>query len=354
VPPNASYNAGDAELTRSIGVFNAHDDFPVILAKQRFEGIYDSLRTYWIPQFRAGGVNVVVGAIFTPTIYVPEGALRHALWALDAMFTEVADNAGDVEIALSVPDIERITARGKIAVLVALEGAEPAGQDLATLRILHRVGLRMVSLTHARRTLFADGNFENETRGGLSRAGRRAVKEMNRLRIVVDITHASDQTTRDILETTTAPVIASHSNARAVHHHPRNLTDDMLRAIAATGGVVGAVAVPNFISAEAPTVRTWVDHIEHMIEVAGIDHVGIGTDFFHYGWNAGAAPGIAESDFGGPRSSFVRAEFAGMQSPEDLPRLTTELRRRGLGEAELRQIYRTNFLRVLSAVEAGG
>ena len=174
---------------------------------------------------------------------------------------------------------------------------------------------------------------------------------MNRLGIVVDVTHASDQTTRDILETTTKPVIASHSNARAVHHHLRNLTDDMIRAIGQAGGVVGAVAVPNFISGGEPTVHAWADHIAHMIEIAGIDHVGIGTDFFHYGSNVGAAPGIAESDFGGPRSSFVRAEFAGMQSPEDLPALTAELRGRGLREAELRKIYRTNFLRVLSAVE---
>ena len=154
------FTDADADLTRRIGIINGHDDFPVIMAKQRFDGVFDSLRTYWLPQFRAGGVSGVVGAIFTPSVYVPEGALRHALWVLDGLFTEIEDNAGEIEIARSAADVRRITGAGKVAVLVALEGAEPLGQDLAALRLLHRLGLRMVSLTHARRTLFADGNWE--------------------------------------------------------------------------------------------------------------------------------------------------------------------------------------------------
>jgi membrane dipeptidase len=350
---NRYFTAADAELTRKIGIFNSHDDFPLIMAKQRFDGVYDSLRTYWLPQFRAGGVSVVVGAIFTPTIYVPEGALRHALWVLDGLFTEIEENRDDIEVALSVADIQRINTQGKIAVLVALEGAEPLGQDLSTLRLLYRLGLRVVSLTHARRTLFGDGNFENVTRGGLSRAGRRAVKEMNRLGIIVDVTHASDQTTWDILEVATKPVIASHSNARTVQDHLRNVTDDMIRAIAAKGGVLGAVAVPSFVTDGEPTISRWVDHIEHIVTLVGIDHVGVGTDFFHYGWTVGAAPGIAEADWG-PRSGYVRSEFAGMQSPEDLPGLTMELRKRGFSEGDLRKVYRDNYLRVMAAVTEGG
>lgn len=350
---NRYFTTADAELTRKIGIFNSHDDFPLIMAKQRFEGVYDSLRTYWIPQFRAGGVSVVVGAIFTPTIYVPEGSLRHALWVLDALFTEVEDNAGDIEIARSLADIKRINQQGKIAVVVALEGAEPAGADLSTLRLLYRLGLRIASLTHARRTLFGDGNFENETRGGLSHIGRKAVKEMNRLGIIVDVTHASDQTAWDILETSTKPVIASHSNARAVQHHERNLTDDMIRAIARTGGVVGVVAVPSFVTDGEPTITRWVDHLEHIVSLVGIEHVGVGADFFHYGWSVGAAPGIAEIDWG-LMSASVRTEFAGMLTPRDLPALTAELLKRGFSEGDLSKIYRGNYFRVMGAVAEGG
>jgi len=345
------FTEADAALTRAIGVVNTHDDFPIVIAKRRFDGVYDSLRNHWLPQFRAGGVASVVGAIFTPSVYVPDGALRHALWVLDGLLTEVDENRDRIEIARSAADLRRINDAGRIAVLVALEGAEPLGQDLAALRLLHRLGLRMLSLTHARRTLFADGNWENETRGGLSRAGRRAVAEMNRLGVVVDVSHGSDRTTLDILAATVRPVVASHSNARALCDHPRNVTDETIRAIAQTGGLVCVVAVPSFVSAGDPTVARWVDHVEHIVSVAGIDHVGVGTDFFHYGWEVGAAPGIAESD-AGPREGYVRSEFTGMQSPADLPGLTAELRRRGFSEASLRQIYRDNFLRVLAAVEA--
>jgi len=129
------FTPADAELTRKIGIVNLHDDFPLIIAKERFEGVYDSLRRYWLPNFRAGGVNVVLGAIFTPTVYVPDGALRHACWVLDALITEVEENLDQIEIARSVTDIGRINGQGKVAVVVAFEGMEPLGQDLSVLRL---------------------------------------------------------------------------------------------------------------------------------------------------------------------------------------------------------------------------
>ena len=159
----------------------------------------------------------MVAAIFTPSVYVPEAALRHALWSLDGLLTEIDDNRDDIERrALDRRHRTHQPGTGKVAVLLALEGAEPLGQDLSTLRLLHRLGLRMVSVTWARRTMFGVGDWEHEDRGGLTAIGRRAVAEMNRLGIVVDVSHGSDETTRDILEVSTKPVIASHANARAL------------------------------------------------------------------------------------------------------------------------------------------
>lgn len=350
IPASSGYfTDADAALTRKIGIVNLHDDFPVAILKQRFDGVYDSLRTYWLPRFRAGGVGAVVAAIFTPSVYVPEAALRHALWSLDGLLTEIDDNRQDIEVARSTADIQRINREGKVAVLLALEGAEPLGQDLSALRLLYRLGLRMLSVTWARRTAFGVGDWEHADRGGLTAIGRRAVAEMNRLGIVVDVSHGSDATTRDILGVSTRPVIASHANARALREHPRNLTDDVIRAIAASGGVVGAVAVASFIAEEPPTIPRWVDHIEHLIEVAGIDHVSIGADFYHYQRVIAAAQGIADLD-GGPAPGQARSTFAGMQNSQDLPGLTAELRRRGLSEGELRKIYRDNALAVIAAV----
>ncbi len=346
------FTPADADLTRKIGIINLHDDFPIAIAKQRFDGVYDSLRTYWLPRFRAGGVGAVAAAIFTPSVYVPDGALRHAVWLLDGLLIEIEENRDSIEVALTAADVRRINTQGKVAVVLAVEGAEPLGQDLAVLRLLHRLGLRMLSLTWARRTAFGAGNWEHDSAGGLTRLGRRAIGEMNRLGIVVDVSHGSDQTTADVLAESRHPVIASHANARALHDHPRNLTDDTIRAVAATGGLVGAVAVPGFIDVAEPTIARWADHIVHLIEIAGIDHVAIGADFYRYEREIHAAQGIAEAD-GAPFPGAAQFAFPGMESSEDLPGLTAELTKRGLSETDLRKIYRDNFLRVMSAVVDG-
>lgn len=341
------YTNEDAALTRRIGILDAHNDFALTIITRRFEGEYDSLRTYWLPRFRAGGVTVVVAPVFISSAYLPEGALRRAIQMIDGLTQEIEDNRDQIELARSVTDIERITAAGKVAVLLAFEGAEPLGQDLAALRLFYQVGLRMLSFTWMRRTAFGDGTWENETRGGLSRLGREAVREMNRLGIVVDVSHASDQTTWDILATSTAPVIASHSNARALRDHPRNVTDEMIRAIAASGGTVGIVAVSGFITDGTPTIATWVDHLEHIVAVAGIDHVAIGADFAHHLYEIGASQEIAGWRPGGKTASVP---FTGMLNPDDFPGLTAELGRRGYGEADLAKIYHQNLLRVLRQV----
>jgi membrane dipeptidase len=337
----------DRALTQRIGILDAHNDYALAVAKRRRDGVYDSLRTYWLPRFRDGGVRVVVSPVYIGSAYLPEGALRQAIDIVDALSIEISENQDQIELARSYADIERINGEGKVAAILAFEGAEPLGQDLAALRLFYQVGLRMLSFTWMRRTAFGDGTWENDTRGGLSRLGHEAVREMNRLGIIVDVSHASDQTTWDILGTSVKPVIASHSNARAVQDHPRNVTDDMIRAIAASGGVVGVVAVSRFVTDGMPTIARWVDHIEHIVGVAGIDHVGIGADFAHHLYEIGASNEVASWR---PDDVTSHTPFAEMLDPDDLPGLTAELRRRGFSEGDLAKIYHKNFLRVMREV----
>jgi membrane dipeptidase len=205
----------------------------------------------------------------------------------------------------------------------------------------------MLSFAWMRRTAFGDGAWENDSRGGLTRLGRQAVHEMNRLGIIVDVSHSSDQTTWDILETSSQPVIASHSNARARLDHPRNLTDDMIRAIAASGGVIGAVAVAAYIAEGESTITHWADHIDYLVQVAGIDHVAIGCDFYDDIQMMGASHDIAAW---GPAGGLGTLRVEGMRSWEDLPALTTELLRRGYSETDLDLMYHQNFLRILGTV----
>ena len=338
------FTAADTELTRRIGILDAHSDLMLGLLKQRFAGVEGSLRADWLPRLRAGGVTTIVCAVYIDSVYLPEGALRRAVQLVDALWEEIALAADEIELARSVEDVARINGAGKIAAILAFEGAEPLGQDLSALRLFHRLGLRILSFAWMRRTAFGDGTWENDSRGGLTRLGRAAVREMNRLGIVVDVSHASDRTTWDVLETSERPILATHSNARARTDHPRNLTDEMIRAIAEGGGVVGVVAVARFVSEGEATIARWVDHLDHMVNLVGIDHVGIGCDFFQDLAQMGASQEIAAWSTDLFPASF---DFAGMRSWEDLPGLTAELRRRGYDEVALGKIFHANVLRVL-------
>jgi membrane dipeptidase len=337
----------DVALTKKIGLVDLHSDLPLALLKRRFDGVEGSLRDDWLPRLRAGGVDVIVCAVYIDSLFLPEGALRRAVQLVDGLLSEIALCPDEIELARTRADVERITGDGKIATLLAFEGAEPLGQDLAALRLFQQLGLRMLSFAWMRRTAFGDGAWENDSRGGLTRLGKEAVREMNRLGMMVDVSHASDQTLWDILETSTQPVIASHSNARALVAHPRNLSDDMARAIADSGGVIGVVAVAGYVSPDVASVARWVDHVDYLVQLVGIDHVAVGCDFYEDFKAMGATNDILAWSPGGGLGPLG---FKGMTTWEDLPRLTEELRRRGYQEAELRQIYRENALRVLERV----
>ena len=290
--------------------------------------------------------------------------------AYDAM---IAKSGGGLVRATTASDAERAARDGKIAAFLGLEGAYAIDGDPAALGDLYDRGVRYVTLTWWHNTSFADGSGDKPRWHGLNDRGRQLVREMNRLGMIVDVSHASDETFFDVLETTSAPVIASHSGARAIAEHHRNLSDDMLRALAKNGGVVGVNFVAGFLDAEwgkrAEALREalkpqyaiidkryakepgrarkaqWalfgeeskkfppvplaklVDHIEHAVRVAGVDHVGIGSDFDGFGV--------------GP---------VGISSAADLPRLTEALAARGFEDGDIVKILGGNFLRVFREV----
>jgi membrane dipeptidase len=341
------YSPEDAALTRRIGLVDSHNDFATAIATRRTSGVYDSLATYWLPRFRDGGVAIVVAPIWISSLFVPEGALRRAVQVVDGLLSEIEACADEIALVTSFDEIQRARDDHKVGVLLAFEGAEPLGHDLAALRLFHAVGLRMLSLTWSRRNAFGDGAWENDSRGGLTRLGRKAVEELDRLGIIVDVSHASDRTAHDVLEVARGPVVASHSNARALREHPRNLPDHLLEAIAAKDGVIGVTAVPSFISDQPATIGAWVDHLQHVIDVAGIEHVGIGADFIQHVDELG---GVLEMTGWAPDWGPHMAPFEGMSSPEDLPALTAELCRRGFSENEIRLIYHENYFRVFKQI----
>jgi membrane dipeptidase len=326
-----------------------------------------------LDRWRSGGIDVQVLAIWVDTIYLPHHGMRRALAQIDIFHRLADDNPDRIELARTAADVRRITGDGRLAALLALEGGAVFNDDLAQLRALHRLGVMSVTLTHSASTTWADSSTDTPRWRGLNEFGRQVVRELNRLGIVVDVTHVSDDTVLDVLEVSRAPIIASHSNARTLCDHPRNLTDDLVRAIAGAGGVIGVNFYPPFLDrtardamlggagdllrllnrpvdvtperldrvaaernaafqavADIPSVPLdrLLDHIDHLVTVAGIDHVGLGSDM-----------------------DGINAYPEGLRTADDFPRITAGLLQRGYHEPDVRKILGENFLRVLEACQ---
>ena len=282
-----------------------------------------------LPKLRAGGVDAAFFAVDVTRAW--KNHLAYAMDALGYFLADVESLNGEVVIARTAADIEVAKAAGQIAALLVVENSEALEGSLYVLHALHHVGLRSIVLTHNWNTWAAAGNEEHACGGGLTQFGVQLVQEMNRLGMLVDVSHIAERGFWDTLEHSSRPVMASHSCCAALCPHPRNLSDDQLRALAQNGGVVGITFVPNFVDPDwkhedwpkVPSLQHLLDHVQHAVEVAGIDHVGIGSDF----------------DGGGT----VLPDFAAF------PALTEGLLQRGYGEEDVRKILGENTLRLLRA-----
>ncbi len=282
-----------------------------------------------LPKLRAGRVDAAFFAVD-----VTRAWKNHLAYALDAFGYFLADLEGlDGEVALARTASDLVSAKreGRIAALLVIENSEALEGSLHVLHALYHLGLRSIVLTHNWNTWAAAGNDEGSGGGGLTRFGVQLVEAMNRLGMLVDVSHIAERGFWDTLERSARPVIASHSCCAQLCPHPRNLSDAQLRALAENGGVVGITFVPSFIDPQwtpadwptVPSLQHLLDHVVHAVEVAGIDHVGIGSDF----------------DGGGT----VLPDFAAF------PRITEGLLLRGFSEGDVRKILGENTLRVLRA-----
>ncbi|TCO59621.1 dipeptidase [Actinocrispum wychmicini] len=330
-------------------VVDTHND--LILLVDHFDRRHqrDHFAQFWLPELRAGGVDVQVLPICIDLEFQSEGALRRTLLLVERIHELAAEHSDDVAVCLTGADVDAATASGRIALIIALEGAHAIGQDPALVRTMARVGVRVVSIAHLGRTFLADGSgLDATSRGGLTPEGVTALREMDEVGIVFDISHLGIAGVEDVLSLATRPFLATHSACLGITDSHRNLGDEQIKAIAGLGGVIGvAAAIPFFIDPTSPSADRVVDHIEHVIDVAGIDHVGLGPDFIddYYqnvlgGWVGGWAP----PTYG---HSYRPAEIA---RPSDLPKITEVMVRRGFAESDIRKVLGENVLRVLREV----
>jgi len=301
---------------------------------------------YWLPELRAGGVDVQVLPICVEDQFQSEGALRRTLLLVERIHELAAEYPGDVAVCLTAAEVDAAGAAGKIALIIALEGAHAIGQDPQLIRTMARVGVRVVSLTHLGRTFLADGSELDDTSSGrLTPQGIEVFSEMERLGIVFDISHLGLGGVDHVLELATRAPLATHSACLAITDIHRNLSDEQIKKIGRLGGVIGVpAAIPRFIDPKHPTADRVVDHVEHIAVIAGTDHVSIGPDFIE---------DYYRTVFGGlPPRPGLEAELAATEvaRPSDFPKITAAMVRRGFSETDIRKVLGGNVLRVLQDV----
>ncbi len=290
-------------------------------------GVRSELGHVDIPRLRDGGVDCQVFAVSSARDRTPPHALRTALDMIDVFHGECERNSDFIRPVTCHDDIMEAVREGKVAAMLSIEGADVIEGRLSMLRVFHRLGVRMVGLVHSLRNLLADGVSDARTGGGLSELGVQVVEELDRLGVIVDVSHINDEGFRDVMDVARNPVIASHSNSRAVCDHPRNMTDEMIVALADGGGVMGMNFAPSFVHPTAPNVETLVDHVDHIVNLVGPDHVGLGSDF-----------------------DGIRSTPAGLEDVTKMPGITEELLRRGYGEDDVKKILGGNHLRLIKRV----
>ena len=363
------------ELHHASLLFDGHNDLPWALREQgttSFETFdltaeQPQLHTD-IPRLRAGGVGAQFWSVYVPAATAAQGtALLETLDQIKLVRRMLARYPETFALALTADDVERIRAEGKIASLIGVEGGHCIENSLGTLRRLYELGARYMTLTHSKNLDWADSATDDAKHGGLTPFGEEVVREMNRLGMLVDLSHVSPDVMQHALRITTAPVIFSHSSARAIADHPRNVPDDVLRRTADNGGVVmvnffSTFVVPDSATrslrraevetelrerfpdeeefqralqrwdeqhpSRAGTIHDVVDHIDHIVRVAGIDHVGIGSDY----------DGVSRLP-------------AQLEDVSRYPLITQELLNRGYTPPQIRKILGENVLRVFRAAE---
>lgn len=347
-------------------VIDAHSDTTSLMLDKGFDlGRRSDQGHMDLDRMQEGGLDAQFFSIYVAARYANKGASRRALNMIEALNLQVAKYAHRVALATSVADIRRLHMEGKIAALMGIEGGHAIEDNLDTLEMFYRKGIRYMTLTHSNTNNWADAAGAAARWGGLNELGRQVVRRMNQLGMMVDVSHVSDETFWDVLEVSQAPVIASHSSCRALTPIPRNMSDEMIRALANKGGVIMINFGSAFVNARhaeranqvmsllrrkyggdfsrwseaeqefnrkdplpPATLDDIVAHIEHVVQLVGVDHVGFGSDF-------DGVPSLPQ----------------GMEDCTKLPSITYELLKRGYSEHDVTKILGENLLRVFQAVE---
>lgn len=334
-------------LNQKLVVVDTHHDIPMHVEHRRKLGEEAVFSRYWGQGLHAGGVNVQILPMFVEDRFLPELGLRKLLQTVEAVLSDFEGDSSTMCLATDMQAIDRALADGKIAAVLALEGCDGLRGDPAMLRVLYRLGVRMVSFTWNRRNEFADGTYGAENAGGLTDAGKTALKEMHDNGVICDVSHLADPGFWDVARLSQGPFIASHSNARAVFGHPRNLTDDQLRSLAESGGAVGLNFYGDFVDECNPTLDKLIDHLSHIADVIGIEHIGIGPDFLEGTLRDLAKEAFKDTPYD---PAILDRWIPDCDAVEQLPAFTAAMLGRGFSESDIEMVLGGSFMRIFRTV----
>ena len=324
------------------GLVDLHFDLPMDLYEKRAR--QNVLATDFLPDLEAGDIGVVGVALYIDDRYLPEMGLRVALDQISRLYAEI-DQSDRFAICKSRAEILQARAKGQIALLITMEGVEPLGADLDLLRVFYELGLRSLSLTHVRRNSAGDGALfapSGSPRDGLTAFGRDLVRECERLGVIIDLAHISPAGFDQIFELTTRPLIVSHTNARRFFDIERNVSDEQIKMVGERGGVIGINAVLVSPHKDEATIDRYIDHIEHVRDLIGIEGVAIGFDFFEFIYRQWSADEQAAF-----RKKFTNAHSVPELSNHSHSRaLTRRLIERGFTDDEIERILFRNWMRI--------
>lgn len=317
-------------------VLDSHCDTPSVMLRGRDISKDYQLAHVDLPKLMQGGVDAAFFALYVPAELDTGEAYRHACRLYDTVNDALYANAEFMTLAVSEEQAYENKRNGKFSVFLGLENGSPIGNSLERLKEFYDKGVRYMTLCHSKDNEICDSCASDVKRWhGLSPFGREVVAQMNRLGMLIDVSHVSDETFYDVLKYSSKPVVATHSCCRALCNHPRNMTDDMIRALAAKGGVIQINFYPVFLEdgfdeehmfeATRPSYTRIVDHIDYVVRLVGIDHVGIGSDF-----------------------DGIDVTPEGMENVSMMPKLFAEMRLRGYSQEDIEKVASRNFFNVLS------
>ena len=326
-------------------VADTHDDLLMSVVSRPVERWGAYFREHWLPQLQAGGVDIQVLPVFVDHAYRPEGSLRQTLRMVECAHRLAEGNADTVALCLDGDDVEAALADDRVALVLALESAPGVDADVELLQTLHRLGVRIASIAHFGRTPLADGSAEDAAGSRLTLAGVEALRLMERLGMMFDLSHLGARGVEHVLELADRPVIATHSSARALRDHHRNLPDEHVKQVGALGGVVCVNFFAPFLHETSTDIGHLVDHLEHLVGVAGVEHVGLGPDFVKEIFED-LTPPCCEDPIAGAGIAGL-SYIPGLEGPAGLPLVTGALLERGWAEADIRAVLGENVRRLL-------